>query len=104
MTGMNNSKYDTKGQSDTERKIVAYQDLSDNTEISVLNRTDQSTLSNIDSVTNYMSSKMSYINIRYFDDHHFRDKLNSNQNVCFIYVTGTLGFCWPGLSYVFVLV
>ena len=51
VTGMNNYTYDTKGHGDNERKIIEDQNehsLSDNTDISALNRTDQSTLSDID--------------------------------------------------------
>ena len=79
---MNNHKYDTKGHHDTERKITAYQDdqvLSNNTTDSSLNRTDLSSLSNIDPDINYLNFNMAYTNTQYFHDQHFRDKFESNK-------------------------
>ena len=81
---MNHHKYDTKDHPNTERKITADEDdqiLSNNTNDSSLNRTDLSTLSNIDPDINYLNYNMAYTNTRYFDDHHFKDKFKSNKKI-----------------------
>ena len=77
MTGMNNYKYDTKGHFDNESRTIAgqnYHALSDITETSTLNRTDQSALNNIAPDINYLITNMKSINTQYCDDQQFRYK------------------------------
>ena len=77
VTGMNKYKYNTKGHCDNESRTIAgqnYHALSDIT--AALNSTDQSALNNIDSDINYLSTNMKYINMQYYDDQQFRDKVN----------------------------
>ena len=84
VTDMTNFKYDTKGHCITDRKIIADQNdhgLSNNSNNSSLNRTDQSVLHNINPEMNYFSSNMTYAETGYFDEQHFRDKLKSNNNM-----------------------
>ena len=84
VTGMTKYKYDTKGQRDTDRTIIADQNdhgLCNNSNNSSLNRTDQSALRNIDPDMNYLSSNMTHTDTGYFDDQHFREKFKSNKNM-----------------------
>ena len=84
VTGMNIYKYNTKGHCDKESGTIAGQNdhaLSDITETSALNRTDQSALNNIDPDINYLSTNMKSINTQYYDDQQFRDKFKSNKNI-----------------------
>ena len=77
-------KYDTKGHRNTDRKVIADQNdhgLSNNSNNSSLNRTDQSALRNNDPDMNYLSSNMTYTDSGYFDAQHFRDKFKSNKNI-----------------------
>ena len=82
--GMTKYKYDTKGHRNTGCKIIADQNdhgLSNNSNNSSLNRTDQSALRNIDPDINYLSSNMTPTDTGYFDDQHFRDQFKSNKNM-----------------------
>ena len=84
VTGMNNYKYDTKGHYNNESRTISGQNdhaLSDITETSALNRTDQSALNNIDPDMNYLSTNMKSINTQYYDDQQFRAKFKSNKNM-----------------------
>ena len=88
VTGMTKYKYDTKGHRNTDRKIIADQNdhgLSNNSNNSSLNRTDQSVLRNIDPDMNYLSSNMTYTDTGYFDDQHFREKFKSNKNMSMVH-------------------
>ena len=71
---MNNYKYDTKDHCDNESSTIGGQNdhaLSDNTETSALNRTDQSTLTNIDPHINYLNTNMALINTQYYYDYYY---------------------------------
>ena len=84
VTGMTKYKYDNKGHRNTDRKIIAVQNvhgLSNNSNNSSLNRTDQSVLRNIDPDMNYLSSNMTHTDTGYFDDQHFREKFKLNKNM-----------------------
>ena len=84
VAGMNNYKYDPKGHCDNESRTIAGQNdqaLSDITETSALNRTDQSALNNIYPDINYLSTNIKSINTQYYDDQQFRDKFKSNKNM-----------------------
>ena len=84
ITGMTKNKYDTKCHRNTDCKIIADQNdhvLSNNSNNSSLNRTDQNALRNIDSDMNYLSSTMTYT-----DTGYFRHKFKSNKNMSMFYL------------------
>ena len=87
VTGMTKYKYDAKGSTsygNTDSKIIADQKdhgLSNTSNNSSLNRTDQSVLRNIDLDMNYRSANMAHTDTGYFDDQHFRDKFKSNKHM-----------------------
>ena len=81
---MNNYKYDTKCHCDNESRTIAGQNdhaLSDITDTSALNRTDESALNNIDPDINYLNTNIKSINTQYYDEQQFRDKFKSNKNI-----------------------
>ena len=84
VTDMNNYKYDIKGHCNNESITIVGQHkhaLSNITEITALNRTDQSALSNKDPDINYLSTNKQTINTKYYDDQQFRDKFKSTKNL-----------------------
>ena len=98
VTGMTKYKDDTKCHRSTDHTIIAdWNDngLSNNSNNSSLNRTDQSALRNIDPDMNYLSSNMTHTNTEYFDDHHFREKFKYKITCqCFTRILGA----FPNIS------
>ena len=79
-TGWNNVLYDNNNHSNTKQNISLNSDDFANKQ-GTLNRTDQSSLNDIDPDLNYLGMDIRSINTQYFDDQTFRDKFKFNNTL-----------------------